>query len=108
MKVGVIVLFLLFGIGFVSAELYVSCNKNSDCTLALGDENYICEQSICQKEENEKPIFTLEPKSGDFSWNLIIIEEKKELCHENGCLFFAPEEKKDSGWERFLNFVLYL
>ncbi len=108
MKKEVILFFLIVSSVFVSGELSVSCQEESDCRLALGDSSYHCVDSFCQKDGNEEPLLTLEAKTEDISWDLVVVEEKKELCPAEACLSFAPGEDRDTWVSRFINFLFYL
>ena len=110
MKVGVIILILLLSTVLVNAELSVSCTRNSDCTLALGDA-YSCIEAFCVKADAEESVYVvLEAEQQSLNWNLLVLETKEGICsQEEGCLFFAPGKERSSFWLfRFFRFVFYL
>lgn len=104
MKVGVIILILLLCTLSVSAELSVSCVKDSDCHLALADQSYSCVASSCVKYLEKNTYVSLEPAQKSLDWDIAVIEEKKDVC--SSCKF-APEKEKNI-WKKILDFILYL
>lgn len=108
MKIVVILFFVVLSSMFVSADISVSCRQDSDCHLALADDSYFCIDSLCEKGTSDEAVLTLEAKTRDLTWDLIVVQEKKEFCPGDTCLSFAPKNEKETWLSRFIDFFLYL
>jgi hypothetical protein len=94
------IIMALLLVGFCSASMRVSCEKNSECYL-INEEAY-CSEGYCFTEsEKYLTIEDFQPRNQDFEWGVFSIEAKDYDC--NNCLNFAPEK---TNW--FYEFVHWL
>ncbi len=95
-------MFILF-FSFVSAEVKVSCESDSECYL-INEDSY-CSKGYCYShDQGYLTIEDFHPKDNIFSWKPFSVEPKTYRC--DNCLMLAPEN--DNWFTQFIDWFLFV
>ena len=104
MKLVIWGLILVLLVSFVSAELRVSCENDSQCYLINRDSS--CVENYCYSNNNQRymAIEDLQPRNNEFQWNIVNVEPKTARCES--CLILAPA--MNSWFDQLINWIFFV
>lgn len=96
-------LIIVLLVGFVSAEVKVACEGDSECYLI--NEDAYCSKGYCYSHNmGYLTIEDFQPRSNEFEWNAFSVEPKTYRC--DNCLMLAPSE--ENWFTKFINWLLFV